>query len=106
MEIVSLERSLIEWLQSLHLAKGSENTILDVEDRICSGVLLCELANILHKYSNKIHGILFNPKNNSGALSNIKKAFDSFRQLPKLDRRYLWRCIQLVCMMSNSVGDT
>ena len=89
-EIISLEQSIINWLQALHLARDGEATLIDMEDKIRSGVLLCELANVLHRYTSKVHGLIYQPKNQAAALSNIKKAFVLFRELPLKNKKYLW----------------
>lgn len=89
-EVASLEQRMIAWLRALRLASETDAALPDVEERVRSGVLLCELANALHKYRSKVHGVVSQPKNQAAALSNIKKAFALFRQLPMKNKRYLW----------------
>jgi len=89
-EIINIEESIINWLKSLHLINYNVSSILDIEKDISSGVLLCRLGTILHKYKKKSYGVINNPKTSVVALTNIKKAFELFRQLPGIDRKYLW----------------
>ena len=89
-EIIEMERNVINWLQSLHIIKKTDVTILDIEHRICSGTLLCEIAEILHNHDKKSYGIFDSPKSKSTELSNIKKAFKLFKQLPKFESKYIW----------------
>jgi len=91
-EIVNLEKSIINWLVNLHLIikNDQEISLLDIEKRIRNGTLLCDLAAILHKNKQKVHGVISDPKSAATALANIRKAFELLRKLNKINRRYLW----------------
>eukprot|EP00826_Nyctotherus_ovalis_P020371 TRINITY_DN16394_c0_g1_i15.p1 TRINITY_DN16394_c0_g1~~TRINITY_DN16394_c0_g1_i15.p1 ORF type:complete len:176 (-),score=36.31 TRINITY_DN16394_c0_g1_i15:19-546(-) len=90
-EIVALEQSVMLWLQSLRLVKDEGNaSLLDIEERVCSGTLLCDLATVLGRQKARVCGVVLQPKNPAAALANIRKALELFRELPQLDRRFLW----------------
>eukprot|EP00826_Nyctotherus_ovalis_P059851 TRINITY_DN8360_c0_g2_i1.p1 TRINITY_DN8360_c0_g2~~TRINITY_DN8360_c0_g2_i1.p1 ORF type:complete len:393 (-),score=49.35 TRINITY_DN8360_c0_g2_i1:74-1252(-) len=89
-KILRMEQSVIGWLKTLRLIKNNATSLLDVEEDIHSGVLLCKLAAVLHKYKKKPRGVNSNPKTSIVALNNIKKAFELFRELPGIDRKFLW----------------
>ncbi len=85
-----LEVSLLHWLKSLGLLPtgASPVTILEVENGIRNGTILCELAQRLSRRT--IRGVFKDPKTNSTAISNLRKAFEAFRALPKINHKYLW----------------
>jgi len=87
-EVIKIENTVITWLKDLNLIDSTITKILEIEERIRSGKLLYELATIMHNYN--IRTIITEPKNSVTALSNIRKAFELFRKLPKVNKRYLW----------------
>jgi len=87
-ETVKLERSVIKWLQSLRLIKNDPSiSLLDIESDIRSGKLLCDLATVLHKNRGKVCKI---SQTKLSTFENIRRAFELFRELLHVERRFLW----------------
>lgn len=89
-EIVAIESSVINWLKDLNLVKQEVSKLLDIEESVRSGKLLCELAVAMHDYDVRDIGAICEPRNAATALSNVRRAFELLRKLPKVGRRYLW----------------
>lgn len=87
-ELRQLEISLIYWLQSLGLIRTQNVTsILDIEKEIRNGTLLCELAQIISKSKHPLTGIFKDPKTDTTAISNIRKALEILRKLSKISHK-------------------
>lgn len=81
-ELRKLELSIIKWLQNIGLEsvlKKKPISILDIEPEIRNGTLLCELAEKLG--GKHITGIFKDPKTDTIALSNLRKACECIRSL-------------------------
>lgn len=87
-DLRKLELSLIKWIQVLgleNISKKQPVTILEYETYIRNGTLLCELAEKITR--KPLHGVFKNPKTDSTALSNIRKACESLRKLPMIKQK-------------------
>ncbi len=91
-EMRRLESSLLNWLQTMHILKPAQQTptLLDIEKDLRNGTLLCSLAEMLTGNEGPICGFFSEPRGDAAALSNLRKAFEVFRRLPRLGRRFLW----------------
>ena len=90
-ELKALEASLLTWLSSLFLISPSAKptSIIDVEESIKNGSVLCELAGILYK-GRKVFNACKTPRSSVSALTNVRKALEGFRKLPGMSQRFLW----------------
>jgi len=79
------EGSIIDWLKRLELIRSNIKTLDEINKEIRNGILLCELAEILTK--KRLCGIFKLPKTNITAQSNIQKALESLRTLPKINHK-------------------
>jgi len=90
-----LEISILVWLKALGVIPMKRNednrlvSILEIEHEIRNGTLLCEIAQILS--GQHLHGIFKNPKTDATSLTNIRKALDCLRSLPRINPKYLWK---------------
>ncbi len=92
-ELHELELSLVSWLRTLGLIRvppgtAAPTTLLEFEPQIRNGTLLCELARTLQ--GRPPAGTIRSPRTSASAVSNIRKALESFRRLPRISHRYLW----------------
>lgn len=87
-QLRKLELSLINWIYSLGLFRNLPHPpvmILDFEAFIKNGTLICDLVQIICR--TKINGVFRNPKTDSTAISNIRKAFQVLRSMTKMSQR-------------------
>ncbi len=93
-EMRRLESSLLGWLQSLHIVRpppqGRQLNLLDIEHEVRNGTLLCSLASVLTRNVARLGGIIPDPRSTAAALSNLRKACECLRRLPKIGTRFLW----------------
>jgi len=89
-----IEANILDWLKRVgalglaHRYTSEPMTLLEIEDEIRDGTILCKLAEIM---SNKIiKGTFKEPKSEATCTVNIRKAFECFRGLPKISHKHLW----------------
>eukprot|EP00826_Nyctotherus_ovalis_P042013 TRINITY_DN4283_c0_g3_i4.p1 TRINITY_DN4283_c0_g3~~TRINITY_DN4283_c0_g3_i4.p1 ORF type:complete len:576 (+),score=56.75 TRINITY_DN4283_c0_g3_i4:321-2048(+) len=87
--MIELEHSIINWLRRIGTVRDNIKTLCDINREIRNGTLLCEIAEVLTR--KKLHGIFRCPKTDITAMSNIKKALECLRTLPRINCRYLWK---------------
>lgn len=81
--VKKLEVSIMRWLRRLGVVKQSSiSSIFEILRELRNGTLLCELAEIMCK--RKLNGVFRNPKTDATSLTNLRKALDCLRTLPKV----------------------
>ena len=80
-----LEVSVVAWIKSMGVLSriGKDSTLVGdsmicLQKEITTGVLLCEIVQLI--FNTRINGIFKNPKTDSTALSNLRKALDVLRR--------------------------
>lgn len=62
--------------------------MLEIEDEIRNGTILCRLGEVMS--GERIKGVFKEPKSDATSMVNLRKAFECFRRLPRIDRKHLW----------------
>jgi hypothetical protein len=89
-----IEANILDWLKRIGALglvqryKSEPMTLLEIEDEIRNGTILCKLAEIMS--SRRIKGTFKEPKSEATCMVNIRKVFECFRELPKISHKYLW----------------
>ena len=86
--IKKLEESLTQWVSELQILQPPPCSFRELIPEFQSGVLLCVI--ISRALYASIPNIVREPTTEQACMSNIRKALDALRKIPKMSQKFVW----------------